>query len=135
MACPSTACAARREAAVHAFVVVQGEADLLQVVLALHAGGGLADLLDGGQQQADQDGDDGDHDQQFDERERSTRNDPGKDHVRDLKGEMKEDSGNVVENRELCQRESLERVCQRFLEFRESGRGSCLIGRARLPTH
>jgi len=31
--------------------------------------GRLADLLDGGQQQADQDGDDGNHHQQFDQRE------------------------------------------------------------------
>src|SRR5262249_12074145 len=52
-------------------VGVQGDADLLEVVLALGAGGGFADLLDGGQQQADQDGDDGDHDQQFDEGEGS----------------------------------------------------------------
>ena len=43
--------------------------DLLEVVLALRAGGGLADLLDGGQQQADQDRDDGDHHQQFDQGE------------------------------------------------------------------
>ena len=33
-------------------------------------GGGLADLLHGRQQQADQDGDDGDHHQQLDQRER-----------------------------------------------------------------
>ena len=45
------------------------QAELLHVVLTLHAGGGLADLLDGGQQQADQDGDDGDHHQQLDEGE------------------------------------------------------------------
>ena len=50
-------------------VVVQGQADLLEVVGALDAGGGLADLLHGGQQQADQDGDDGDDDQQLDQRE------------------------------------------------------------------
>src|SRR5262249_21718870 len=56
--------------AVHAVVVaVQGKADLLQVVLTLHSGGGLADLLHGGQQQADEDGDDGDHHQQLDQRE------------------------------------------------------------------
>src|SRR5262249_9499772 len=40
-------------------VGVHGQADLLEVVLALGAGGRLADLLDGGHQQADQDGDDG----------------------------------------------------------------------------
>ena len=50
----------------------QREADLLQVVLALGPGGGLADLLHGGQQQADQDGDDRDDHQQLDERERGT---------------------------------------------------------------
>ena len=55
--------------AVGALVVVDGQADLLQVVLALHAGGGLADLLDGGQEQADQDRDDRDHHQQLDQRE------------------------------------------------------------------
>jgi hypothetical protein len=48
---------------------VQGQADLPQVVLALGALGGGADLLDGGQEQADQDGDDGDHDEQFHQRE------------------------------------------------------------------
>src|SRR5262249_53153432 len=52
-----------------ALEVVGGQGDLLEVVLALHAGGGLADLLDGGQQQTNQDGDDRDHDEQFDQRE------------------------------------------------------------------
>src|SRR5262249_20248260 len=51
---------------------VQGDADLLEVVAALHSAGGLTDLLDGGQQQADQDGDDRYHHQQLDQRERST---------------------------------------------------------------
>jgi hypothetical protein len=55
--------------AVGVVVVVGGQAELLEVVGALDAGGGLADLLDGGQQQADQDGDDGDDDEQFDEGE------------------------------------------------------------------
>jgi len=50
-------------------VVLKGEADLLEVVGALHSGGGFTHLLDGGEQQADQDGDDGDHDEQFDQRE------------------------------------------------------------------
>ena len=49
--------------------VVMGQADLLQVVGAADAGGGLADLLDGRQQQADQHRDDGDHHQQLDQRE------------------------------------------------------------------
>jgi len=47
---------------------VDGQPDLLQVVLALHAVGRLPDLLDGGQQEADQDGDDGDDDEQLNER-------------------------------------------------------------------
>jgi hypothetical protein len=50
-------------------VVMDGQGDLLDLVLALGAGGGLADLLDGGQQQPDQDGDDGDDDEQLDQRE------------------------------------------------------------------
>jgi hypothetical protein len=49
---------------------VHGEANLLEVVFALGPGGGLADLLDGGQEQTDQDGDDGDDDEQLDQRER-----------------------------------------------------------------
>jgi len=48
---------------------VQAQADLLEVVRARHACGGLADLLHGGQQQADQDGDDRYHHQQLDQRE------------------------------------------------------------------
>ena len=43
--------------------------DLLHLVLALHPRGRLADLLHGGEEQADQDGDDGDDHEQFDERE------------------------------------------------------------------
>jgi hypothetical protein len=50
---------------------VAGERELLQVVLALHATGRLADLLDRGEEQPDQDGNDGDDDQQFDEGEPS----------------------------------------------------------------
>src|SRR5262249_55156210 len=41
-----------------------------KVVGTLHAGRRLADLLDGGQEQADEDGDDGDHHQQLDQRKR-----------------------------------------------------------------
>jgi len=48
---------------------VDPERDLLEVVGALHAVGGFADLLDRGQQQPDQDGDDRDDDEQLDERE------------------------------------------------------------------
>ena len=50
-------------------VVVRGDAQLLEVVLALDPGGRFADLLYRGQQQADQDGDDGDDHQQLDQRE------------------------------------------------------------------
>jgi hypothetical protein len=56
--------------AVRVVVVVAGQPDLLEVVGALHAVGGVADLLDRGQQQADQDRDDRHHHQEFDERKR-----------------------------------------------------------------
>ena len=52
-------------------VVVDRQADLLQVVDALGAPGGLAGRLDGRQEQGNQDGDDGDDDQQLDQRETS----------------------------------------------------------------
>ena len=50
-------------------VVVQAESDLLEVVEALHPGGSGPDLLDGREEQADQDCDDRNDDQQLDERE------------------------------------------------------------------
>jgi hypothetical protein len=50
-------------------VVVEGQPELLEVVAALDACRRLADLLDGGQEQADQDGDDRYHHQQLDQRE------------------------------------------------------------------
>src|SRR5262249_23300909 len=46
------------------------DAELLEVVLTLGACGGLADFLDGGQEQADEDRDDRDHHQQLDQRKR-----------------------------------------------------------------
>jgi hypothetical protein len=46
-------------------VAVDGEAELLEVVRALHAVGGLANLLHSRQEQADQDGDDRDYDEQL----------------------------------------------------------------------
>src|SRR5262249_39188244 len=61
--------AARREIAVGVVVGVKGEADLLEVVLAAEARGGLADLLHRGDQQGDQHREDGDHHQQLDQRE------------------------------------------------------------------
>ena len=60
---------AGRQHVVDVVEIVQGQADLLEVVLAFVPGGGLADLLHGRQQQPDQDGDDGDDHQQFDQRE------------------------------------------------------------------
>ena len=63
----------RRVVPVHRRVVVHSDDLLLEVVGALHAGGGFADLLHGGEQQPDQDRDDRDHDQQLDQRERRGR--------------------------------------------------------------
>src|SRR5205085_9410286 len=50
-------------------VVVDGDTQLLEVVGALDAHGRVAHSLNGRQQHADQDGDDGDDDQQLDEGE------------------------------------------------------------------
>jgi hypothetical protein len=50
-------------------VAVQGQANLLKVVLAFQRVGRLPNLLHGGEKQADQNGDDSDNDQEFDERE------------------------------------------------------------------
>src|SRR5262249_37314966 len=55
-----------RQAAVGVVVVVRRQDDLLEVVLALDAGRRRTDLLDRGQEQADQDGDDGDDNEQLD---------------------------------------------------------------------
>ena len=52
-----------------AFVVGEGQADLLEVVGALGPAGRLTRRLHRGQQQRDQDRDDGDDDQQLDQRE------------------------------------------------------------------
>jgi len=51
-------------------VALQAEGDLLHVVLAAAATGRLPNLLDGRQEEPDEDGDDGDHDQQLDQRKR-----------------------------------------------------------------
>ena len=50
-------------------IVVQGNAQLLQIVFALTSSSRLACLLHCGKQQGDQNGDNCDHDQQFDQRE------------------------------------------------------------------
>jgi hypothetical protein len=52
---------------------VQGQADLLEVVGALHPPHRLARRLDGGEQQGDQHGDDRDDDEQFDQGEAALR--------------------------------------------------------------
>jgi hypothetical protein len=59
----------QRQALVGRFIVEAGQRQLFQVTLACGAVGGLADLLDGREQQANQDGDDGNHHQQLDQRE------------------------------------------------------------------
>jgi hypothetical protein len=43
--------------------IVDGQGNLFEIVLAAHPIGGLADFLDGRQQQANQDGDDGNYHQ------------------------------------------------------------------------
>ncbi len=53
-------------------VIVQGQSELLEVVLALRAAGRLASLLNGRQEQCDQDGDNRDHNQSLNEREAAT---------------------------------------------------------------
>jgi hypothetical protein len=59
----------QRRHAVDVHVIGHRQGDLLEVVGALGAAGGLARRLDGRQQEGDQDGDDGDHDQQLDQGE------------------------------------------------------------------
>ena len=59
-----------REHAERVVMVVQGQAELLEVVGALHPAGRLARRLHRGQQQRDQDADDRDHHQQLDQRKR-----------------------------------------------------------------
>src|SRR5262249_27356893 len=61
---------AGRQNALGALVVVGGEAQLLEVVLALGARGSLAHLLNCRQEQADQDRNDRDHHEEFDQGER-----------------------------------------------------------------
>jgi hypothetical protein len=54
---------------VHAMVVVHGNADLFEVVLALHARGRASHLLHGRHQQANKNRDDGDDHQKLDQGE------------------------------------------------------------------
>ena len=61
--------AAGGEEALCRMVVLEAEAELLDVVGTLRAPGRLAGRLDGREQQADEHADDGDHHQQFHERE------------------------------------------------------------------
>src|SRR5580700_1788657 len=50
-------------------IVVLRQGHLFEIVAALRSPCGFARRLDGGEQECDQDGDDGDHHQEFDERE------------------------------------------------------------------
>ena len=61
-----------REEAVRIVIVLHGQPELLQVVGALHAVGGFANLLHGRQQQSDEDRDDGDDNEQFNESKTAT---------------------------------------------------------------
>ena len=63
---------ARRERSDGRVVVVQSQADLLEVVDALGASGRLACRLNGRQEQGDENGDDGDDYEEFNQRESST---------------------------------------------------------------
>lgn len=54
------------------FEVVNRQSDLFEVVAALHSSGRFARLLNRGQEQSDENPNDGNHDQQFDERHRSS---------------------------------------------------------------
>jgi hypothetical protein len=58
-----------RHAVVDIVVVMGGETQLFEVVFALSAAGGFAGLLNGWEEQSDEDRDDRDHHEQFDERE------------------------------------------------------------------
>src|ERR1700722_8479309 len=66
-----------REVFVVVFEIQTRQTDVAQIVLALSIVGGLAYLLDCRQQQTDQNGDDGDHHQQLDQRETAAPCRPG----------------------------------------------------------
>lgn len=59
--------AAVRKLVVDIVIVVERQPELLQIVLALRPAGGLACLLNGGEEQGDQDGDDCNHHQELDQ--------------------------------------------------------------------
>src|SRR5439155_23309826 len=59
-----------RELAEGVVMIVRRQANLLEVVLALHAVGGLAHLLHSRQQESDKDCDDRNHDQELDQGKR-----------------------------------------------------------------
>src|SRR5262249_51783240 len=62
---------ARGERSLTVVIGVQRDADLLEVILAAHPVRSLSHTLDRGQEQADEDGDNGDYHQQLDQCERS----------------------------------------------------------------
>ncbi len=64
--------AAVGELRVDVVIVVEGQAQLLEVVLALGSPGGLAGLLHSGKQQRNQNGNNGNDNQQFNQRKAPT---------------------------------------------------------------
>ena len=70
-AVPVTINCLRWQFVVHIVIVVQRQTHLLQIVFALSTTGSFASLLNGRQQQGDQNRNDGDYHQQFNERKRS----------------------------------------------------------------
>ena len=69
---PAIAEAVRRHMFICVGVVVKSEAELLEIVLALHAASRFARCLHGGQQQRNKHADDGNDDEQLDERKTMT---------------------------------------------------------------
>jgi hypothetical protein len=53
-------------------VIVEGQGQLFEVVGALHACGGLANLLHSGKEKANENGNDGNDDEELDQRETTT---------------------------------------------------------------
>ena len=63
---------AGRQRAIRAGIVVQGQGELMQIVLALRASRGFTHFLNGRKEKRDQQCDNRDHDEQFDQRKRRT---------------------------------------------------------------